>query len=140
MKGLQTNPFISLQKVVDNDTSDIHIVDFHCETTSEKNALLLTFASKVSAILGTHTHIQTNDNIIYHDTAYITDTGSCCGSEGIIGANAAPILDVYNERSSRFKMEPSATKYKFNAVVLSFDDVTNLPLSIEKINIIENKK
>jgi calcineurin-like phosphoesterase len=134
---IQTNPFLTLKNVIENDSSDIHIIDFHCETTSEKNALLLSFAGSVSAILGTHTHIQTNDNKIYNGTAYITDVGMTGGSEGVIGAEASPILDVFNARAERFKMSPSNSKYQLNAVVLTFDDNTNRATNIEKISILQ---
>ncbi|MDR2821474.1 MAG: YmdB family metallophosphoesterase, partial [Mycoplasmataceae bacterium] len=133
----QTNPFLTLKNVIENDSSDIHIIDFHCETTSEKNALLLSFAGSVGAILGTHTHIQTNDNKIYNGTAYITDVGMTGGSEGIIGAEAAPILEVFHQRTEHFKMSPSNTKYQLNAVVLTFDDITNRATNIEKITILQ---
>lgn len=136
-KDLQTNPFIAFNDVVNNDKSDIHIVDFHCETTSEKNAFLLTFASKVSAIVCTHTHVQTADEKIYKNTAYISDVGMTGGSNGIIGAKPDTILEMFVGKSNKFKLDPQEGKYQFNGVIIEFNDKNNLPINIERINIIE---
>ena len=57
-----TNPFQALNVLLNNtslEKVDIHIIDFHAETTSEKKAFLYVFANKVSLIVGTHTHVQT---------------------------------------------------------------------------------
>jgi metallophosphoesterase (TIGR00282 family) len=134
---MQENPFPFFTKFLKTEKSDIHIVDFHTETTSEKNAFLLTFAGKVSAILGTHTHVQTADAKIYKQTAYITDVGMTGGSVGIIGAKADSILDMFMGNAERFKLEPAAGPYQLNGVVLSFNDKTNEVENISTINIVE---
>ncbi|MDR1234935.1 MAG: TIGR00282 family metallophosphoesterase [Mycoplasmataceae bacterium] len=134
---IQENPFPLFAKFLDENKADIHIVDFHTETTSEKNAFLLTFAGKVSAILGTHTHVQSADEKIYKNTAYITDTGMTGGSLGVIGAEPETILNVFMGKAERFRLSPSKSKYQFNAVLLSFDDKTNLVESIKRIFIYE---
>ncbi|MDR3257297.1 MAG: TIGR00282 family metallophosphoesterase [Mycoplasmataceae bacterium] len=136
---MQTNPFpLFTQFLKLNKPVDIHIVDFHTETTSEKNAFLLTFASKVSAILGTHTHVQSADEKIYKDTVYITDVGMTGGSLGVIGAEPETILDMFMGKSERFRLSPSKSKYQLNAVLLNFDDKTNQPKSIQRIYIYES--
>lgn len=137
--NIQTNPFLSLNALLVNDDSDIHIVDLHTETTSEKNAFLLSFAGKVSAILGTHTHVQTADNKIFKDTAYITDVGMTGSSSGIIGAEPETILDMFWARTERFKLKTDSSDYQFNAVIVEFDDKTNKPISIERVFNYERK-
>jgi calcineurin-like phosphoesterase len=135
---LQENPFPLFEEFLKkHHKEDIHIVDFHTETTSEKNAFLLTFANKVSAIIGTHTHIQTADERIYENTAYITDVGMNGGTNGVIGAEADTILNMFMGKSDRFKLTPANAPYQFNAVVLSFDDKTNKPKDIKRIFIRE---
>jgi len=134
---MQTNPFIELNYIIDNDTSDIHIIDFHAETTSEKNAFLLNFAGRVSAIIGTHTHVQTADNRIYKNTAYITDVGMTGANVSIIGADPEDILKVFRQENERFRMKPANSKYQFNAVIIDFDDLSNKPISIDRIYIVE---
>jgi calcineurin-like phosphoesterase len=138
MNGIQTNPFIVLHELIKNDKSDIHIVDFHCETTSEKNALFLEFASKVSAIFGTHTHIQTADDRIYKNTAYVGDVGFTGGSNGIIGAEPETILKMFNGETNRFKLSPSLSPYQLNGIIVEFDKKSNKPINLERIFIREN--
>lgn len=135
---IQTNPFVTLNELCKSDDSDIHFVDFHCESTSEKNALALEFSSKVSAIVGTHTHIQTSDERIFKNTAIISDVGMTGGSEGIIGAEPETILKVFNGEASRFKLSPSLSPYQFNGVVIEFSDKNNKPINIKRIFIREN--
>ena len=130
-----TNPFISLEKILSNaKKSDLHIVDFHAETTSEKKAFLLHFAGKVSAILGTHTHVQTADEQIYNNTFFITDVGMTGPKDGIIGAKPEPIIKMFCGKSKHFKMEPAHGKYQFNAVIMQWDDQTLLAKKIIRIN------
>lgn len=131
------NPFISLEDLVSIDKSDIHIIDFHSETTSEKNCLLRSFASRVSAILGTHTHVQTNDATNWKNTLYISDVGMTGPSEGIIGAKIESIKSMFYGESDRFLLEEAVGKYQFCAVLMTFDDSTNKPLAISNIYIRE---
>lgn len=132
-KNLQTNPFVDLIDIIADDSSDIHIVDFHSETTSEKNAFFLEFQNKVTAIFGTHTHVQTNDAKIINNTAYITDVGMTGPSHGIIGAKPESIIAMFKGESERFRLEEQIGKYQFSAVVLIIDDKTNKPISLQNI-------
>lgn len=125
-----TNPFLDLDEIVKNDESDFHIVDFHCETTSEKNALLLNFAGRVGAIFGTHTHVQTNDARIYKNTGYITDAGMTGAMDGVVGAKPQNIIAMFRGERERFKLEEQNGSYQFCAVGLTIDDKTNLPIKI----------
>jgi len=101
--------------------------------------MLIAYNSKVSAILGTHTHVQTSDEKILNQTAYITDVGMTGPSCGIIGANPTTILQMFREQVLHFKLDPDKSSYQINAVLLTFDNKTNLPKSIERINLIQNK-
>lgn len=118
-----TNPFHYLEKLIQNNPRpDIHIVDFHCETTSEKNALMRSFNGMVEAIFGTHTHVPTNDYQIYNNTAYITDVGMTGPFEGIIGGDKKGILDCLFERSERFNLEVATGMKQFCSVLLEVND------------------
>ena len=55
------DPYLEILSVIENDESDIHIIDFHAEYTGEKKALALSLKNSISAFIGTHTHVQTND-------------------------------------------------------------------------------
>ena len=128
-----TNPFQTLTTILASGPADINIVDFHCETTSEKNCMLQAFCGQVQVIVGTHTHVQTNDAQIYHETAYITDLGMCGSMDGIIGAQKEPLMDMFFERTKQFRLKEAPGRYQFCAVVVTIDDTTNLPVQIETI-------
>jgi 2',3'-cyclic-nucleotide 2'-phosphodiesterase len=82
-------PFQTMELLLDSHevkAADIFIVDFHAETTAEKIAFAKCFDGSVSLIVGTHTHVQTNDaQILPNGTAYITDLGMCGPDSGVIG-------------------------------------------------------
>lgn len=132
------NPFTSCEQLLKSVKEPIHIIDFHAETTSEKNAFLIAFASKVSAILGTHTHVQTSDEKIFKDTAFITDAGMCGAKESIIGAKPNEIVDMFKGKLSRFHLEPAKGPYQFNSVIIEINDKTNKPIKISHYNINNN--
>ncbi len=85
--GLYDNPFHALDRLLDPLPEHAHVlVDFHAETTSEKLAFALDADGRVSAVVGTHTHVQTSDaRLLPNGTAYITDVGMCGGLDGVIG-------------------------------------------------------
>ena len=131
------NPFLVLDELLKREDNDIHIIDFHAETTSEKNALLMKFAGKVSAIIGTHTHVQTADEKIYKNTAFITDVGMCGAKESIIGAKPDEIVDMFSGKAPRFHLEPAKGPYQFNSVIIEFNS-KNKPIKIWRYNINNN--
>lgn len=131
------NPFNYLDNMLNKIEKDsIHIVDFHSETTSEKNAFLCNFKGKVSAILGTHTHIQTADNRIVDGTAYITDVGMTGNANGVIGAKPETIVEMFKGERKFFKLEPNFGSYQFSAIVLKINN--NKILNIDRILLYED--
>lgn len=131
-----TNPFQVFENLLKNQKAkyDLHIVDFHAETTSEKKAFLLSFANKVSAIIGTHTHVQTSDAQIYKNTFFITDVGMTGPKESIIGAKPNDIIELFYGKRTRFCMEPAIGNYQFNAVLMTFSK-DNKPKQIKAISL-----
>ena len=88
-----SNPFEAINEILENDTSDIHIVDFHAEATSEKVSLGYYLDGKVTAVLGTHTHIQTADErVLDQGTGYITDVGMTGPYTSVIGCDKDTII------------------------------------------------
>jgi metallophosphoesterase (TIGR00282 family) len=131
------NPYSALEKEIKKQDCDIHLVDFHAEATAEKAVFAYyfdkEFAGKISALWGTHTHVQTADErILPNGTAFITDLGMTGPYGGIIGAKPEAII-----RRSRYglpaKMEPHEDNGQFNGVIFEFDDITNEVVSIERI-------
>ncbi|AHJ13503.1 TIGR00282 family metallophosphoesterase [Sulfurospirillum multivorans] len=89
------NPFLRAQKAVDElraEGIESIIIDFHAEVTSEKRAMHMLLKGNVSAILGTHTHVGTDDLQIVDGTCYVTDVGLSGARDGVIGMDkAAPL-------------------------------------------------
>lgn len=136
-----TNPFHALAKLLTNETkTDIHIVDFHAETTSEKNAFGVYFDGQVSAILGTHTHVPTNDlQITPKQMVFCSDVGMCGpGFGSVIGAKAENAIACFLGESEYFKLEVSQFNAQLNAVFMQFDNQTFKPIKVEQIRITSN--
>ncbi len=114
------NFFDAFDNIEKNDKSDYHIIDFHGEVTSEKNVFGIYIDGKASALIGTHTHVQTSDaRILPKGTAYITDVGSTGPINGAIGADYETVY-----RKMRYgdpvRFEVSKNSVELNAVILKF--------------------
>lgn len=80
------NPFFELDKILKETDCKNIIVDFHAESTAEKYAFANYADGRVSAVIGTHTHVQTNDEqILPKGTGYITDAGAVCTINSVLG-------------------------------------------------------
>ena len=114
---------------------DIILVDFHAEATSEKIAMGHYLDGKVTAVVGTHTHVQTADErILPNGTAYITDLGMTGALNSVIGMQIAPVVEKFLTcRPHKFEVEESLP-CTYCAVIIDVDDKNNLPTSIERIN------
>lgn len=117
------NPFDTLNDICENDNSDIHIVDFHAEATGEKQALAWAFDGKVSAVLGTHTHVQTNDlRLLKKGTLYMSDVGMCGPYNGILGASKESVIKkTWTGVPTIFGIEED-DEYVFSGCLITFDE------------------
>ena len=113
----------------------IVLVDMHAEATSEKIAMGWHLAGKVTAVVGTHTHVQTaDDQILPGGTAYITDVGMTGPHDGIIGVEREPVINRFlTGLPSRF--EAAKGMPKLHAVVITADTTTGEATSIERISL-----
>lgn len=133
-KESQANNFFdAIDKVIENDKSDFHIIDFHAETTSEKSVLALYLDGKASALIGTHTHVQTSDAKVFpNNLVYITDAGMCGPTNSAIGANFQEVYEKMRyEKMVPFKVSNNTPQ--FNAVVLKLRKSSKseiIPISI----------
>jgi hypothetical protein len=111
----------------------IILVDFHAEATSEKTALGYYLDGRVSAVLGTHTHVMTADErILPKGTAFITDVGMTGPHESVIGVRIEQSLQrIIRQMPTRFS--PAERGVKFSAVVVELNDSTGRALAIERI-------
>jgi len=135
-------PFVSLEKIIlelkeklgEALSKYIVFIDFHAEATAEKQCFAR-FAMNlgVSAVIGTHTHVQTADEtIIDNKLAYLTDVGFSGSTQGVIGMEYQGSLKrLITSINERFDIE-NACPYILNAVEITFCDT--LPKSINRIN------
>lgn len=128
------NPFDALEEIIVKDDSDIHIVDFHAEATGEKYSLGYGFDGRVSAVLGTHTHIQTRDyRILDKGTAYMSDVGMCGPYDSILGVNKDDVITrTWTGSPTVFNVKEDG-KGVFSACLLSFDDKNYKCINIRPI-------
>lgn len=128
------NAYFALEKILNLQDCDLHLVDCHAETTAEKIALALYFDGKISVLWGTHTHVQTADErILPKGTGFITDLGMTGPYGGVIGAKPEVIFQRA-KYGLPAKMAPAEDNGQFNGVIFEFDDTNNKLLSIQRIN------
>ncbi|MFA6943247.1 MAG: TIGR00282 family metallophosphoesterase [Bacilli bacterium] len=126
------NPFLSFEAFLKTiEPANIHIVDFHGEATAEKQAFGLAFARQVSAVIGTHTHVQTRDYRIIDDfTGYISDVGMTGPNNGVLGTDKEGVISkMFNREKSHFSYDKKDDGL-FSAVVLDIDEATGACQSI----------
>ena len=109
------------------------LVDMHCEATSEKNAMGWFLDGKVSAVLGTHTHVQTADaRVLPGGTAFITDVGMCGPWDSIIGMRKEPVLERFaTARPTGF--EPAKRDVWLQGALVDLDEETGRARSIARV-------
>ena len=141
MKEEVNNPYYSLIELINNEEpANIHIVDFHAEATGEKLCVAHALDGKVSAVLGTHTHVQTRDyKILENGTAFISDVGMTGFADGALGFDKDTVVNkiVYGEQS-RFDL-PAEGRGLLSAVVIDVDDFTGKSKEIFPIYLLEDK-
>lgn len=129
-------PFRTVEQVIEEvkELSDIIIIDFHAEATSEKLAMGYYLDGKVTAVLGTHTHIQTADErILPGGTAYITDLGMTGPQESILGMDKDMVINkIIYQRPVR--LEVAGGTAILQGVILKIDDSNNQVQEIIRIN------
>jgi len=115
-------------------------VDFHGETTSEKQAMGWFLDGQVSAVVGTHTHVQTNDaRILPAGTAYLSDVGMTGPYDGILGMKRGPIIEKFRTAlPKRFEVVEEGRSL-LSACVIDIDDQTGQAKKIEPIQISEDR-
>jgi len=135
MKENVNAPVDSVNQLLSGIDPCIHIVDFHADSTSEKAIFAYCFDGKVSAVIGTHTHVQSNDErVLPKGTGFITDVGMTGASDGVIGYEKDSVIQkMVFGKEGPFQINDNAPMM-VNAVVMEFDDETHRCLSIAKIN------
>jgi 2',3'-cyclic-nucleotide 2'-phosphodiesterase len=113
----------------------IILVDFHAEATSEKTSLGWYLDGRVSAMIGTHTHIQTADErILPGGTAYLTDAGMTGSCDSVIGVRKDEAIAKFLSQLPT-KFEVAKNNLRLNAVAVAVDEKSGKAVSVERINI-----
>ena len=136
MGVLSENPFLEADNIIEKikDKADYIIIDFHAEATAEKIALANYLDGKVNIIFGTHTHVQTADEMILpKGTAYITDIGMTGPINSVIGMDKkASIKRFVTTLPEKYKIAEGESK--FNSCLFELDDETGRIEKITRIN------
>jgi len=132
-------PFRKAEEVLSalREVTPIIVVDFHAEATSEKMAFGWFVDGRVTAVFGTHTHVQTADErILPGGTAYITDVGMTGPRDGVIGFKRDPIVTKYLTQLPR-RFEVTSGPCQFDACIVTVDPATGKALDIQRIRNVE---
>jgi hypothetical protein len=136
MKELLDCPFKTTSSLLTyiRDKARVIIVDFHAETTAEKAALAYYLDGKISALFGTHTHVQTADErILPQGTAFITDVGMVGARDSSLGMKKEPIIQaLISQMPVRFQVETEGPGI-LNGIVIEVDGQTGKALSISRV-------
>ena len=128
------NAFDCMDRILPEIDAPVKIVDFHAEATSEKVSLAIYLDGRVSAVIGTHTHIQTADErILPGGTGYLTDAGMCGVFNSALGVK--PELAIQRFRTAlptRFQNERGPVR--LSGVLLDVDPATGKTVKITRIN------
>jgi len=128
-------PFKAVEGILEDVKKEakIIVVDMHAEATSEKLAIVHFLSGKVSAVMGTHTHIPTADErIIDNYTAYITDTGMTGSFDSILGRQKQQIIERFvTNMPVRFDLAQGDVRIQ--GVLIEIDQATGKALSIERV-------
>jgi metallophosphoesterase (TIGR00282 family) len=134
---LSENPFLCVDKILEEikGLADIIIVDMHAEASAEKIAMGYYLDGRVSAVFGTHTHVQTSDEtILENGTAYITDIGMTGPKKSIIGMDVEVAIKRFlTSIPERYKVSTDKNAI-LNSCVITIDDNTGRALEIKRVN------
>lgn len=136
MNVLSDNPFVKADKILEEikGKADIIIVDFHAEATAEKIAMGYHLDGRVSAIFGTHTHVQSADErVLKNGTGYITDIGMTGPKESVIGMDIEASLKRFvTTLPEKYRVAGGDTK--MNGCIFEIDDEKCKTLKVSRIN------
>lgn len=134
MESLE-NPFIAADRALGKikNEANIILVDFHAETTSEKQALAYYLDGRISALFGTHTHVLTNDDrVLPAGTGYISDAGMCGVIDSVLGVEKEIVINKFiNNMPARFNH--ASGKCMINGCIFTIDEKTGKCTATEAV-------
>ncbi len=130
------NPFFEMDRALSGiEDCKTVIVDFHCEATAEKRAMGFYLDGRVTAVVGTHTHIQTADEqLLPKGTAYITDVGMCGPVQSVLGVKPEIIIKKF-KTNMPVRFENAEGEYSMCGVLIDIDEKTGKAQKIERVDV-----
>jgi metallophosphoesterase (TIGR00282 family) len=135
------DPFRIIDDLIESLPAEakVRIVDIHAEATSEKVAMGWHLDGRVSAVCGTHTHVQTADErILPGGTAYLTDLGMTGSYAGVIGMDKSDVIARFTTVTAR-RADHATGQVRICAAVLDIDESTGSARNIERLNLTHNQ-
>ena len=129
------NPFTAVDEILKQVDSKIIIVDIHAETTSEKKAMGFYLDSKVSAVFGTHTHVQTADEcVLSGGTGYITDVGMTGPVDSVIGVKKEIIINRFRTKLPE-RFDYADGECMLDCVLFDIDEKSGKTMCVERFEL-----
>jgi hypothetical protein len=130
------NPFFEADRVLKKTNIKINLLDFHAEATSEKLAMAYYLDGRISAMWGTHTHVQTSDAEVFpKGTGYVTDVGMTGPVRSVIGINPNQSINMFLGNPPQ-RYEPASGGAKIEFAVFEIDTETGLCRSAEAFRVL----
>jgi metallophosphoesterase (TIGR00282 family) len=134
------DPFRAVERDLDacglKAGADAILIDFHAEATSEKEAMGYFVDGRISALIGTHTHVPTADEqILPRGTAYISDAGMCGDFDSVLGMDKEEPLQRFLTKISTGRFQPSLGEATLCGVAIDVDDATGLARAIAPLRL-----
>ena len=134
------DPFAAIDRELDaaplGQVADATIVDFHAETTSEKQAMAFFVDGRASLVVGTHTHTPTADHrILPEGTAFMTDVGMCGDYDSVIGMERDEPIGRFTRRIPSGRFQPAAGEATLCGVAVEISDATGLAEAVHPVRL-----
>ena len=120
-----------MEEILSRIEADIIIVDLHAEATGEKELFWILYRDRLTAVIGTHTHVQTADERITDGCAYISDVGMCGPFDSVLGRDSRELIDRMYGKNTRYT--PADSPAVICGVLIDIDDSTNRAVNIIRI-------
>jgi metallophosphoesterase (TIGR00282 family) len=139
MEPVVDNPFLSIDGFLNQVQQKIIFIDFHAEATAEKQAMGFYLDGRVSAVLGTHTHVQTSDlRILEKGTAYQSDVGMTGSLDSVIGMKREPVIRKFLTGINQ-KFEVAKKTIIMDMVVLDIDKAAGKAVHVNSMRLFESR-
>lgn len=136
------NPFLAVEveakRLRSEENANMIFVDFHAETTSEMIAMGRSLDGLVSAVVGTHTHVQTADEQVFPGgTAYLSDAGMCGPAESVLGREIEPVIERFRTSTPR-RFPIAKGRVELKGALVDIDEESGKALQIRRFSMVSD--